>query len=419
MTICARLVALLGLVASLAPAAAEPKPGDVFREHVWRVERWQRITWPGVTDERPKAFLPNAVNSIELRDVKTATRVEVQLELLQSHHGTAGHSVRVNGGEWIPIPAPALIPGTLGKEPGPSEAWLTMRYPTIQLPVKSLVNGTNTFEFTCGPGVGLGKWWPQSIVYAAVFRVYFDEYGPAPVAPITVANENPSRQGKLRIQAQPVAAKNRAIRRVDILGHYRGYDWRGEGQFEQWHYHTVYGQLHRHVGTAHDAPWQVEWDVRWVPAQDKPIQLTARVEDETGLIRIMDPITLQTFRGMPDVKMFTAHQIPPRWQTRDGRRDSCLVTLPEDASRIAEAKMILATWNGFQAEEIGINGTLLLRNIGVNHDLSYDEITVPVSALKPGDNQFYTFSSTKHHGIEVLWPGAVILARYAPPPEAH
>jgi len=34
-------------------------------------------------------------------------------------------------------------------------------------------------------------------------------------------------------------------------------------------------------------------------------------------------------------------------------------------------------------------------------------------------NEFHTFSSTRHHRIEVLWPGAVILVRLAPAEEAH
>lgn len=414
-----RLASLLSLWLLINTARGEPLPGDVFREQVWRAERWQRITWPGVTDERPKAFLPNAVNSIELRDAKTAKRVEVQLELLQSHHGTIGQSIRVNGSPWIPIPAPQHIPGKLGSEAGSAESWLTMLYPTVEIPVKFLVNGKNTFEFTCSSGVGLGKWWPQSIVYAAVFRVYYDEYQPAPVAKLSVGNETVSRQGTLTLRAEPVAARGRSIRRIDFLAHYRGYDWQGAGIYDRWHYHTAYGALRRHAGTAHDAPWKVEWDVRWIPAQEKPIQITARVEDNTGLIRIMDPVTLQKFRGMPDVKMFTAHNIPPHWQTRDNHRDTCILTLPADAGTIAEAKVILSTWNGLQAEEIGMNGMLLLRSVGFDHDLSYDDITVPVSVLKPGDNEFHTFSTTKHHGIEVLWPGPVMLARFASPDAHH
>lgn len=414
-----RALRLAGLFVLLAGAlSAQPRPGDVFREHIWRPARWQRITWPGVTDERAKAFLPNAVNTIELRDVKTASRVEVQLELLQSHHGTTGQAIRVNGGDWIPIPQPKNIPGSLGSEAAPTESWLTMRYPTVTIPTSALKNGANTFEFTCAPGVGLGKWWPQSLVYAAIFRVYFDEYLPAPVAPFKVVDEKPSRQSTIRITAEPTAAKNRTIRRIDFFANYRGYDWRGENEYQGWHYHTAFGELRRHVGTAHAAPWQVEWDVRWLPAQEKPIQITARVEDNTGLIRLMDPITLKTFRGMPNVRMFTAHKIPPHWQTRDKQRDTCTITLPPEAEKSAEAKLILATWNGAQAEEIGLNGTLLMRNIGFDHDLSYDDVTVPVAALKPGDNIFHTYSSTKHHGIEVLWPGAVLLVRFAPA-EAH
>jgi hypothetical protein len=117
--------------------------------------------------------------------------------------------------------------------------------------------------------------------------------------------------------------------------------------------------------------------------------------------------------------MFVAHDVPPRWQTRANRRNTCKITLPDDLAGLREARIILASWNGDQADAIGINDTLLVRNIGFNHDLSYDEITVPVSALKPGVNEFYTASSTQHHGIEVLWPGVVLVARFAPPGAAH
>ena len=103
-----RLLALLALCLSAPFVHADPQPGDIFREYTWRdkTNPWQRITWPGVTDERPKGFLPNATNTITLRDLKSAERAEVQIELLQPHYGTIGQQVRVNGGDWIPIPPP-------------------------------------------------------------------------------------------------------------------------------------------------------------------------------------------------------------------------------------------------------------------------------------------------------------------------
>ena len=75
--------------------------------------------------------------------------------------------------------------------------------------------------------------------------------------------------------------------------------------------------------------------------------------------------------------------------------------------------MILSTWNGYEAEEIGLNGTKLLRRIGRNHDFACTEVEIPLSMLVGGENEVYTFASTLQHGIEVLWPGPVIKVRYA------
>src|SRR5688572_20063419 len=113
---------LAWLVFALAALVrAEPQPGDVFREHVWRPAdgKWQRITSPAATHKGAQKFLPNAVNAIELTELANATRVEVQLELLLSHFGTVGQAMRVNGGAWLPIPAPKDIPGKMGREPAP------------------------------------------------------------------------------------------------------------------------------------------------------------------------------------------------------------------------------------------------------------------------------------------------------------
>ena len=166
-------------------------------------------------------------------------------------------------------------------------------------------------------------------------------------------------------------------------------------------------------------PWRVSWDVRGVPAQDTPVKVMARIEDHTGLVRITQPMTLDNFKGQPRTQLFAAKNVPPQWQTRAGRRNSCMITLPADISGIVEAKLILATWNGEQCDAMGFNDTLLQRNIGFNHDLSYDEVTVPISALRAGENEFHTTSATQHHGIEVLWPGAVLRVRFAPPAAAH
>lgn len=412
---------LLAAITVLSALRAEPVPGDVFREYTWTNRgRWQRITAPDAAHKGAKEFLPNAVNSIELLDLAGATRVEVQLELLQSHYGTIGQAVRLNAGEWIEIPRSSHIPGNAGVSGRPADFWLSMLYPCVEVPLAQLKQGANSFEFTCRPGIsGLGKSWPQSIVYGVTFRVYYGADKPAPNGTVTAPTGTPARYGTIQLVASPTAAAGAAIKRVDFLARYRGYDWRGEGIHEKWHYQTFYNELRRHAGTALQGPWSVAWDIRSIPGQETPVQVAARIEDDRGLCRITPAITLDKFKGLPHTRIFAAHDVPAPWQTRAKRRQSCKITLPDDLSGLREAKLILASWNGDQADEIGINDTILVRNIGFNHDLSYDEISVPVSALKPGVNEFYTKSDTEHHGIEVLWPGAVIIARFAPPNAAH
>jgi hypothetical protein len=416
-----RITTGLLLAGALAPFThAGPGPGDVFREYIWNDGgRWQRITGPDATMEGAKAFLPNKVNVIELSDLAGAIRLEVQLELLQSHYGTVGQALRLNAGRWIPIPPPPHIPGEAGSREGPPESWLTMLHPAVDVPLAHVKPGANTFEFTCRNGSGLGSRWPQSIVYGVTFRVYYGAGKTAPSGRVSVPVEKPGRFGTIELIAEPVAAGGGAIRRVDFLARYLGYDWRGEGVRHDWHYHTHYGELRRHAGSALAAPWRAAWDIRGIPAQDAPVQVAARIADDTGLIRITEAVTLESFRGAPHTRIFSAHDVPPAWQTRAGRRNSCTITLPDDLSGLREAKIILASWNGDQAGTIGINDMVLVRNIGFNHDLSYDELTVPISVLRPGENVFFTTSDTLHHGIEVLWPGVVLLARFAAPGAAH
>lgn len=366
---------------------AEPLPGDVFREYTWHDNgRWQRITGPDATMAGAKEFLPNKVNSIELTDLAGATRIEVQLELLQSHSGTIGQSIRLNGGTWIPIGLPAEIPGKAGSREGPPEMWLTMLHRFVEVPLAAVKPGANTF---------------------------------APTGRVVAPTGVPGRFGTIELAVEPGPAPGRSIRRVDFLARYRGYDWRGEGVQTRWHYQTFFGELRRHAGTALAAPWKTAWDIRAVAGQDEPVQVAARISDDQGLCRITEAVTLEKFRGLPHTKLFAADQVPPTWQTRAGRRHSCRITLPDDLSGLREAKLVLASWNGDQAGTIGINDTVLVKNIGFNHDLSYDEINVPISALKPGENEFFTTSDTVHHGIEVLWPGVVLVARFAPPGAAH
>lgn len=411
---------ILLLLALASIALADPGPGDTYREFTWLPEgkgarsRWQRITGPETKNERAMRFLPNPVNKILVTDLAQAERAELQLELLQCHVGTIGHAFRINSGDWTPIPPSAAIPGKLGASDGPPQQWQSMRYPTVPVPIGALKEGENTLEFTCKPGFGLGSNWPQSLVNGAILRVYYGAAKAHASGRITVSPPRDPATAGVQLCFDP-DRESPQIDRVDYIGHYLGFDWRGEGSYLEWHYNFRRGEIAHHLGGADRAPWSVHWDSSWVAAQPAPVQVMARLTDSTGLRHLTLPIAIEDLnppRGQR-VQLIEPFAIPPRWHVRANRKMGCKVRFPEDLSHLREVRVILCSWNGHGADTISINQTAIVADIGRNHDLSYDVLTVPIGAIKSGENEFLVTSKTKEHGIEVQWPGFVVLARYA------
>ncbi len=397
---------------------AEPGPGDIYREFIWRTDgKWQRITYPEITKERAQKYLPNAVNHVEIFDLDQAIRAEVQVELLQSHYGTKGQALRLNENEWILIPPSEFIPGDAGdpnaKERDPSN-WLSMRYPSVEIPLSHLRQGDNTLEFTCKPGFGLGKSWPQSLIYAAIVRIYYSEDKPHPTGSVEFSSPGEFSESLAKLAFAPNAGSASSVQRVDFIGKFEGFDWRGDGTYSRWHYNYQFGELKHHLGTSWIAPWTTTCDTSWIPNQTNPVAVMARVLDSNGLYTMTNSVEgLNLLRPSTfTVKLFRPYDIPSHWQTRVNRRHASKVLLPEDLSTLKEAKVLFATWNGHGSTAISINDTVLAGNIGLNHNLAYHELTVPISALRPGENEFSTFSTYENHGIEVQWPGFVLFARF-------
>jgi len=407
----------------IALARADPQPGDTYREYGWvpagkgARARWERITGPDATNARARRFLPNPVNRIDIADLEGAIRAELQLELLQTHVGTIGQAFRLNGGEWHAIPPSPNIPGTIGTDKeGDPHHWQSMRYPSVPVPLAALHVGGNTLEFTCKAGFGLGKNWPQSLVNGALLRVYYGAGKTTITGQIEASGPSDPATAGVRLRFIPEPASANAVVRVDFIGHYRGFDWRGEGRYESWHYNYRRGELAHHLGSAWQAPWAADWDTTWLPVQPEPVAIAARVTDATGLHHLTASFTLDDPRQPANekVELLEPHAVPPKWHTRAGRRQSCKVRFPDDLSGLREVRVLLTTWNGHAADAIGINDCVIAGNVGRNHDLSYDVLTVPLGAVRPGENEFFTFSDEKEgHGIEVQWPGFVVLARFA------
>jgi len=207
------------------------------------------------------------------------------------------------------------------------------------------------------------------------------------------------------------------IKQVDYIGYYEDYDYNGDGIYLDWQYLFRRGQITRHIGSASSAPWSVVWDTSWVPDQAAPMKFKARIIDENGICYItpvVEGVTLQRpGKRTKSVKLCKPYDVPTRWQTRAGQTHTSKLQVDIDPSdpRVKEARLLIATWSGDHAEEIGLNGRMLINKIGFSHDYSLDEIPLPLHYLQPGENTVYTKSTTKEHGIEVMWPGPAVKIR--------
>jgi len=167
------------------------------------------------------------------------------------------------------------------------------------------------------------------------------------------------------------------------------------------------------VGTAADSSYAVTWNTTWVPDQEEPMHIMARIKDESGLYYMTPAVAgIEFERSGTSVKLYKPFDVPTKWQTRLGHRQSSKVFVPQDLGRAEAARMVLTTWNGISADAIGLNGSVVVSRRGRDHDYSYNEVPVPLDYIRPGTNTLFTFDTTEHHGIEVLWPGIALLVRY-------
>ncbi len=401
------------IVYSTLNAHAAMTTGDVFREYKWRPEgKWQRVTGPDATPDGAKVFLPNSVNTIVIDDLDQASKIRVVVEMLLCHGGTINKQIRINGNSWIPIPESPFIPGDAGTG-GPDQEYQYMRYPDVELPLELFHEGENTFEFTCSCGTALGGYWPQWILYGTTFRVYYDESKSHPTGAILSPSAG-STIGESPVFEAEAASPN-GIKQVDFIGRYEDFNWEGDGNYRQWRYRYLFGEIKSHIGTAVSEPYRVEWDNAWIPTQDQPVEVVARITDNTGMSYITPAVENISLRRSHTVRMYKPYDVPRSWSSRAGKKHQCKVDVNDDLSKASAAKIIMVTWNGVAANEIGINDQKVVSKVGKNHDLSHDEFPVPLDLIKPGVNTLYTFSTTEHHGIEVQWPGMVLLVQYDEP----
>ncbi len=418
---------LLLIIIMAGSAAADPRPGDVYREYVVVMsggKDW-RVTQPDSKHRTALPNLPNSVLSINLDDLKDAVRAEALIDRWGGHPGTTGKRIRFNGNAWLALPELTTTPA--GHEP---QCYMSEDNPVIEVPLSHLRQGDNTLEGISGGQTcydfGFGQWgW-----YGMILRVYYPSSKSHPSGkPHPSGKSHPSGKphpvGRIVAPASgatlgenPVitvrASGPAAITRVDVLAHYEGYDENGDGVYRDWHHNYHYADLSGHIGTAMSAPFRVTWNTHWIPDQPaKSIRLLARIRDNNGLwfvTQVVERLSLK--RPGVSVKLYKPMDVPERFWVRANRKASSKIHIPEsdDLGRATEAIVHHRTWNGYHeryqlnewSDEFG----------GADHNYAYTVRATPITALKNGDNVFRFTSTTEHHGPEFLWPGPAVTVRY-------
>ncbi len=385
-------------------------PGAVFREYKWNgpwvnAGKWQRVTDPNARHEGAKKFLPNPVNSINIENLAGAVNAEVYIELLQCHAGTYNKRIRVNGNQWLQIPETAGVPGNN------PECYQTMTYPVVDIPLSHLKTAENTFELTTGGQTCHDFGWGQYLIYGITFRIYYSKSKIHPKGEIIFPSSGSSIGENPSITAK--AHSSFGIKQVDFIGYYEDFNYEGDNIWHQWHYNYHYGKIQHHLGTAASPPYSITWNTEWIPDQEMPISIMARITDNNDICYLTPAVSNIDFvREGRSVKLYKPYDLPEKWVSRAGKTRSCKINISDNLSKAASAKMMLVSWSGKHAEAIGINDKKVVTNIGLDHDLSYDEINVPLDYLQSGSHTPYTYSSTEHHGIEVNLPGIALKIAY-------
>lgn len=401
------------------PASTFPGPGEVFREYFYHFHAWSDPAMPhhyamvdphagGITGSelREKLRFERPLY-LTIPDLKDAVRAEMVVEFWGGHIGSTIPGFRVNGSDYLPMP-------DVFNTPGPKEAYyrFVQGSPTTPIPLELLREGVNEFRFAAGPQVKFdfkaGFYW----LYSFGVRVYYDSAVVHPTVEIISPRPGQTLGDESTFEAVVTPGEN-PITQVDFVGNYRDLNWSGNGLWQDWHFQYHYGTLERHIGTAPVFPWRACWHSAWVPDQEEPFSVVARVVDASGLCAISQPVDGLTLkREDRSVKMYVSDDVPEKFGSRIGERKSCNILLPDPLEDVYGARLALSTWCGGHNGHIYLNDQLIVPVLGKIHDIAFDRLVVPPEVLRQGKNVFSVQSDTDEHAVEINWPGPALLVQY-------
>lgn len=396
------LLILLGLGVTLV---AQPQSGDIFWETTKIRPRtdpsWQ-FGWALGTDVSSDTRL----EFDDAADKSGALKAEltVQNQIIECKDQYA--RIRLNGGQWRELPPIPSLPVNSGHN--------TFRVRDIEVPLSEVQDGPNGF-YLGGNG----------FIYGVTLRLYYDESKPHPTGTITSVQSGVGLGEQVLLECSDVVSPNGRIARVVYVGYREDYNYRCDGIYRSWHYHHFreffLGDIATHAShprTWGVAPYAANWDTRWLPDQDQPMKIAARIEDGSGMVFITPEVTNLTLnRPGESVELCKPYDIPTCWHFLKGAK-SCKVTVNGELSTMVEAQMGAGTWNGEDNNGYHINNqevTSSLDFIGMHNYFFNTNPLEPLSAFRSGENVIGNYHGGHMHTTEMNWPGIQVKVRYAYP----
>jgi len=336
---------------------------------------------------------------------------ELYLELWGGHGKTEKKRFYLNGR------GPYLLPLT-----GTEEGHETYSYPVIPLKVHNMVNGVNAIQFAASRDQ---SFWGHFIIDNAAVRCILKpdhedlaEAGLDQFQAVPVTRDGKKVLGdRARIVLETGAGFHEMIESVDYYGLYLGFDDNGSCRELDWHGFTFGREPVNHLGTAAEAPFEIEWDTSMLPDQGAPMSVRAVVHFSNGL-KYRTPL-LRGLEFPPDrakIQLYRCYEMPVPFHSRVSREAVAKFYLPETIADMERAQLWIKTWDGGEGtvkEPFKINGHPYNVISGQHiHDVVFTVAGIEREHLRSGVNEIRLLSDTEHHGIEILLPGPCIIVRY-------
>jgi hypothetical protein len=398
-------------------AFAQPKPGDYFREYSWTMPDTMRnqvfLRVGGRLDYREQVpFFPSGhYNDGKILipfhvQLENAIRAEIIIEVVLCHDDTKGLSISLNGHEPIVAPLPELIPE-------PKSDYMYHTFPVVPVPLDHIRN-ENFFSLQVDT---VHRWkWPQNLIYGVILRVYYNVSAQSVLPTVTLGSEKMHYVKELENLGLSNVCEN--IKRVEYLGNYKGINFQGDGIYHQWQYTYFKGKLRHHIGTSSVYPYRVDWNTSWIPDQDKHFELAARIVYENDMIYFTQPLTGLSLERDFSVELCEPYNQPKNWVTRRNAFSSN-VNIQGNVEKIQDARLIWKSWSPGHMNGLYVNDYLVIAREGMRY--TYNEHNVVLDnkmILLNGENIISTgmtplWRGTMVHGMEVQWPGIMLLLRYS------